>query len=138
MFVTKGYRLSIVVKPSILGLTLGVFFNLTYKPRYRMLAYANGSLYNNDSNKELSFLLVFDQSIISLIQWNSYWRCLGFVAANGFERMTHSGKKETIASQCASTRVEINIMPYKIRDMYLKKAEFNKELLTQSINSVRR
>ncbi|CAN6819695.1 unnamed protein product [Brassica oleracea var. botrytis] len=101
MFVTKGYRLRCFgcgTCPSILGLTLGVFFNLTYKPRYRMLAYANGSLYNNDSNRELSFLLAFDQSILSLIQWNSYWRCLGFVAANGFERMTHSGKNETIYS----------------------------------------
>uniref|UniRef100_M4D1C6 MIF4G domain-containing protein n=1 Tax=Brassica campestris TaxID=3711 RepID=M4D1C6_BRACM len=28
-------------------LTLGGFFNLTYEPRYRMLAYANGSLYND-------------------------------------------------------------------------------------------
>ena len=44
--------------------------------------------------------------------------------------MTHSGKNETIASQCASARVEINIMPQGTIDMYLKKAEFNKELLT--------
>ncbi|CAN7132924.1 unnamed protein product [Brassica rapa subsp. narinosa] len=32
-------------------LTLGGFFNLTYEPRYRMLAYANGSLYNDEIDK---------------------------------------------------------------------------------------
>ncbi|CAG7898471.1 unnamed protein product [Brassica rapa] len=32
-------------------LTLGGFLNLTYEPRYRILAYANGSLYNDEIDK---------------------------------------------------------------------------------------
>lgn len=83
-------------------------------------------LSSTDSNKELSFLLVFDESILGLIQWNNYWCYLRFIAAyvtyrkltlfciQGFIRMTQSGQEETMASQRSSAMVDINILLYKI------------------------
>ncbi|CDY23255.1 BnaA08g12910D [Brassica napus] len=49
-------------------LTLGGFLNLTYEPRYRILAYANGSLYNDDKLKAVEVseaILKLNQEISS-------------------------------------------------------------------------